>query len=252
MKGRGKRDIPEKNRRPTASSGTIPTCKNPVRIVVALCTQRRREAGNGAEEAVMTGIRGGPRPRRPVQQCSRGPAGLHDCRSVLTAARPSFTSSPPTHVVPGRVTPGFSPCDNRAGRCRWSAGFLRVLQFHPAPSIRRCSIFTSINLIVLRQPLVYKIRTNRYRNPQIGDCQHKRLPTRAPRYPRGELGTKSATSAILYGKERLKHWAESNHAVLPFTSWESLKQALSPHMYNAIEKQKYQVLSFDLVHKKLL
>ncbi|KAJ8891823.1 hypothetical protein PR048_004377 [Dryococelus australis] len=30
MKGRGKREIPEKSRRPTASSGTIPTCENPV------------------------------------------------------------------------------------------------------------------------------------------------------------------------------------------------------------------------------
>ncbi|KAJ8867542.1 hypothetical protein PR048_031344 [Dryococelus australis] len=30
MKGRGKREIPEKTRRPTALSGTIPTCKNPV------------------------------------------------------------------------------------------------------------------------------------------------------------------------------------------------------------------------------
>ncbi|KAJ8897673.1 hypothetical protein PR048_003023 [Dryococelus australis] len=30
MKGRGKRENPEKTRRPTASSGTIPTCENPV------------------------------------------------------------------------------------------------------------------------------------------------------------------------------------------------------------------------------
>ncbi|KAJ8866456.1 hypothetical protein PR048_032299 [Dryococelus australis] len=30
MKGRGKRESPEKTRRPTASSGTIPTCGNPV------------------------------------------------------------------------------------------------------------------------------------------------------------------------------------------------------------------------------
>ncbi|KAJ8876044.1 hypothetical protein PR048_023952 [Dryococelus australis] len=30
MKGWGKREIPEKTRRPTASSGTIPTCENPV------------------------------------------------------------------------------------------------------------------------------------------------------------------------------------------------------------------------------
>ncbi|KAJ8886186.1 hypothetical protein PR048_012395 [Dryococelus australis] len=30
MKGRKKREIPEKTRRPTASFGTIPKCKNPV------------------------------------------------------------------------------------------------------------------------------------------------------------------------------------------------------------------------------
>ncbi|KAJ8889773.1 hypothetical protein PR048_009276 [Dryococelus australis] len=30
VQGRGNRDIPEKTRRPTASSGTIPTCENPV------------------------------------------------------------------------------------------------------------------------------------------------------------------------------------------------------------------------------
>ncbi|KAJ8894238.1 hypothetical protein PR048_006850 [Dryococelus australis] len=29
MEVRGKRDIPEKTRRPAASSGTIPTCRNP-------------------------------------------------------------------------------------------------------------------------------------------------------------------------------------------------------------------------------
>ncbi|KAJ8888029.1 hypothetical protein PR048_007514 [Dryococelus australis] len=36
---------------------------------------------------------------------------------------------------------------NRAGRCRWSVGFLGDLQFFPAPSFRRLSIFTSITLI---------------------------------------------------------------------------------------------------------
>ncbi|KAJ8881127.1 hypothetical protein PR048_017600 [Dryococelus australis] len=35
MKGRGKSEIPEKNRRPMASSGTIPTCENPVTQPVA-------------------------------------------------------------------------------------------------------------------------------------------------------------------------------------------------------------------------
>ncbi|KAJ8888334.1 hypothetical protein PR048_007821 [Dryococelus australis] len=37
MKGRGKREIPEKTRRPVASSGTIPTCDNPGMIRPGTC-----------------------------------------------------------------------------------------------------------------------------------------------------------------------------------------------------------------------
>ncbi|KAJ8881325.1 hypothetical protein PR048_017806 [Dryococelus australis] len=36
MQGRGKREIPEKTRRPTASSGMIPTCENPVTRRISL------------------------------------------------------------------------------------------------------------------------------------------------------------------------------------------------------------------------
>ncbi|KAJ8897433.1 hypothetical protein PR048_002779 [Dryococelus australis] len=39
MKGRGKREIPEKTRRPTASSGTIPTCENPDLYTDTITTQ---------------------------------------------------------------------------------------------------------------------------------------------------------------------------------------------------------------------
>ncbi|KAJ8888056.1 hypothetical protein PR048_007542 [Dryococelus australis] len=45
MEGRGKREIPEKTRRPTASSGTIPTCENPV-------TRPGIEPGSGWWEAI--------------------------------------------------------------------------------------------------------------------------------------------------------------------------------------------------------
>ncbi|KAJ8874006.1 hypothetical protein PR048_024846 [Dryococelus australis] len=39
MKERGKREIPEKTCQPTASSGTIPTCKNPDQIALVVCEQ---------------------------------------------------------------------------------------------------------------------------------------------------------------------------------------------------------------------
>ncbi|KAJ8870877.1 hypothetical protein PR048_027178 [Dryococelus australis] len=56
MKGRGKREIPEKTRRPTASSGTIPTSENPV-------TQPGIEPGSPCWKA--SGL--SARPRRPHQ-----------------------------------------------------------------------------------------------------------------------------------------------------------------------------------------
>ncbi|KAJ8867618.1 hypothetical protein PR048_031421 [Dryococelus australis] len=46
---------------------------------------------------------------------------------------------------PGRVTPGFSPRGNCAGRCHWSAGFYRRSPVPPALSFRSCSILTSFH-----------------------------------------------------------------------------------------------------------
>ncbi|KAJ8885905.1 hypothetical protein PR048_012111 [Dryococelus australis] len=36
MKGRGKRETPEKTRQPAASSGTIPTCENPAAVLIVV------------------------------------------------------------------------------------------------------------------------------------------------------------------------------------------------------------------------
>ncbi|KAJ8875053.1 hypothetical protein PR048_022943 [Dryococelus australis] len=57
--------------------------------------------------------------------------------------------SPPTKAIWVQSPAGsllIFACGNRAGRCRWSAGFLGDLS-SPALSFRRCSIFISITLI---------------------------------------------------------------------------------------------------------
>ncbi|KAJ8870522.1 hypothetical protein PR048_029545 [Dryococelus australis] len=53
MKGRGKREIPEKTHRPTASSGTIPTCESPH---VAPTEYGGRETGDPQENPPTSGI----------------------------------------------------------------------------------------------------------------------------------------------------------------------------------------------------
>ncbi|KAJ8897703.1 hypothetical protein PR048_003053 [Dryococelus australis] len=58
--------------------------------------------------------------------------------------------SPPTKAIRAQSPAGsirIFACGNRAGRCRWSAGFLGDLPVSPTLSFRRCSILTSITLI---------------------------------------------------------------------------------------------------------
>ncbi|KAJ8866329.1 hypothetical protein PR048_032172 [Dryococelus australis] len=121
MKGRGKREIPEKIRRPTASSGTIPKCENPV-------------------------TRPGIEPGSPWGKPSGPP------RSQDTMSRPIFGM--PTRRPPRR--PGFNPRLAHSGFSHvrivpddavGQRGFLRDLPFPPALSFRRCSILISIILI---------------------------------------------------------------------------------------------------------
>ncbi|KAJ8888996.1 hypothetical protein PR048_008490 [Dryococelus australis] len=70
--------------------------------------------------------------------------------------------SPPTKENWAQSPAGSLPFyarGNRAGRFRWSAGFLEALPLPPVPSFRRCSILTSITLIV-SQELPVKSRSN--------------------------------------------------------------------------------------------
>ncbi|KAJ8868591.1 hypothetical protein PR048_030129 [Dryococelus australis] len=119
-KGGGKRENPEKTRRPAASSGTISTWEGPG------ATQSGIEPGSAIWEASSLTAT----PPKPL------PATVS-----LLASHQDETGS-----IPGRVTPDFA-CGNRAGRCRWSAGFSRGSPFSPAFSFRRCSVVTSITLI---------------------------------------------------------------------------------------------------------
>ncbi|KAJ8874310.1 hypothetical protein PR048_025156 [Dryococelus australis] len=61
----------------------------------------------------------------------------------------------PTHPISCRII----ACGNRAGRCRWFAGFLGDLLFPPALLFRCCSMLTSITLIG-SQELTGKSRPN--------------------------------------------------------------------------------------------
>ncbi|KAJ8874600.1 hypothetical protein PR048_025466 [Dryococelus australis] len=80
---------------------------------------------------------------------------------------------------------------NRAGRCRWSAGFIDDLQFTPPLSFRRCSILNSIALIdsqdlavKSRQNLFIEVEMEQVRNVRAegnGNAQKKtRQPSATP------------------------------------------------------------------------
>ncbi|KAJ8885108.1 hypothetical protein PR048_011304 [Dryococelus australis] len=91
MQVRGKRDIPEKSRRPAASSSTIPTCENP-----------------GAT----------PLEIEPGPHCL-------EARSLTTKPlQPNDINRCPLLVLHVRII-------SIAGRCRWLAGFLGDLPFAP-------------------------------------------------------------------------------------------------------------------------
>ncbi|KAJ8873469.1 hypothetical protein PR048_024287 [Dryococelus australis] len=162
IKGRRKREIPEKTRRPAASSGTIPTRATPPRI----------EPGSprwGGASCVTTAP---PRPRiwlrlatlpLPHDETPKtegrgeryGQTRPRDGRRYVTGSR----SAAPTRLRPGRteLNPrlGHSrifASGNIAGRCRWSTDFLRDLPF------RRYSILTITH--VGSQDLVVKSREN--------------------------------------------------------------------------------------------
>ncbi|KAJ8897532.1 hypothetical protein PR048_002879 [Dryococelus australis] len=116
-------------------------------------------------------VRRGPHPLWPRSLCQPVPDRIlstHPCVTVasLPLQAPSFLVFPllvpsgprsllashgrETGSIPDRATPGFSASENRAGRCRWSAGFLGDLPFPPALASQRClhSHFVSISSVL--------------------------------------------------------------------------------------------------------
>ncbi|KAJ8890737.1 hypothetical protein PR048_010246 [Dryococelus australis] len=159
---RGKREIPEKNRRPAASSGTIPTCvnpgatpngeSNPIRLYGRRVLQPLRHhiherfgggVGGGIWKAItievfivhkgevwssagMQGRGNGRSSRKPTDQRHR-PAQfprvkVRESNPVLLGRRRWLDFSPPTKANRVRFLVGSLP-ENRAGPWRWSAGF---------------------------------------------------------------------------------------------------------------------------------
>ncbi|KAJ8868665.1 hypothetical protein PR048_030204 [Dryococelus australis] len=102
MKERGKREIPEKTRRPTASSGTIPICENPVtrsgiepsspwweasRITAQLSTEQRRNERAGET--------GDPRKNPPTSGIVRHDSHVLKSGSTCNTAKTLHVSSEP-------------------------------------------------------------------------------------------------------------------------------------------------------------
>ncbi|KAJ8881159.1 hypothetical protein PR048_017632 [Dryococelus australis] len=112
MKGRGKREIPEKSRRPTALSGTIPTCENTV-------TRPGNEPGSPCWEASVL--------------ISQPPWPL---RSGYVVVRLLASDQSEPGSIPGRVAPRFSRVgivpDNAAGR-RFLTGISRFPRAQESP-----------------------------------------------------------------------------------------------------------------------
>ncbi|KAJ8896780.1 hypothetical protein PR048_002125 [Dryococelus australis] len=110
MKMRGKREIPEKTRRPAPSSGTIPTCENQGVV------RRGIEPSSPQPFGLSGPLFWGTTPAK--QQC---------CDEDTVSLLASHQGEPGS--ILGRATPASG---NRDGRCRWSAGFLGNPPFPPS------------------------------------------------------------------------------------------------------------------------
>ncbi|KAJ8875285.1 hypothetical protein PR048_023180 [Dryococelus australis] len=118
--GRGKREIPERTHRPAASSATIPTCED----------SGEDPAGNRTRfaQVVESSLTTTP-PRTRLWFVS----SQLSCQLENVAER--LACSPPTKPIRVQSPAGslrIFARGNRAGRCRWSAGFLGDLPFPPA------------------------------------------------------------------------------------------------------------------------
>ncbi|KAJ8878087.1 hypothetical protein PR048_022554 [Dryococelus australis] len=210
MKGREKRDIPEKTHRPAASSGTIPTCENPgvtrpeiepsshsweagdiplifqknVHSIVYSNPAVWREIELAEEEnkircraAVFPGClcHFGSQSVSKRARTRQSGRKLHaaEVARLLTARRrrsragldplPTVAEridcSPPTNTNRVRSPAGslrILASWNRAGRCRWFAGFLKDLQF-PQPLHSSAAPFSPHFTLIGYQDIVVKI-----------------------------------------------------------------------------------------------
>ncbi|KAJ8895151.1 hypothetical protein PR048_000476 [Dryococelus australis] len=142
MKGRGKREIPEKTHGPAASSGMIPPCNNPSATHAGNRTRRHRSGETCVHRSSLY-----PQFQPPVIDRRKEPRVFYRSLentalfSVYAARKPGratvterLARSPPSKV--NRVqysagSPDFRSGNHAAGRCRWSAGFLGDLPFPP-------------------------------------------------------------------------------------------------------------------------
>ncbi|KAJ8866009.1 hypothetical protein PR048_033533 [Dryococelus australis] len=120
--------------------------------------------------------------------------------------------SPPTNAIrvqyPTESLRIFA-CGNRAGRCRWSAGFSRGSSVSPGLSFRHRSILTSITLIG-SQDLAVKSRPNLFALSNCGRGRRK-IPekTRRPAASSSTIPTcenLGVTRFVLMGGEQFNHY----------------------------------------------
>ncbi|KAJ8866962.1 hypothetical protein PR048_032824 [Dryococelus australis] len=139
MKGLGKRENPEKTRPPTASSDTILTCEHPL-------TRPGIEPGSPRWEASALTARP-PRPR-VERACTDG----NRKEFANTAKHIQLYDKQSQEMRHARLPPRRSGLNAQPGHNGCSqAGIVQdnaVSRGSPTPPSRRCSIFTSIDLIV--------------------------------------------------------------------------------------------------------
>ncbi|KAJ8897247.1 hypothetical protein PR048_002593 [Dryococelus australis] len=110
---------------------------------------------------------------------------------------------------------------NRAGRCRWSAGFSRGSSVSPAPSFRRCSIFTSIILIgsqdlaVKNRPNLFThslvaLRCSLYREQPLDTRLHRRRAAATP-----GVGATSGAAVLVHTRSRRRTHPRIRRALVP-------------------------------------
>ncbi|KAJ8867520.1 hypothetical protein PR048_031322 [Dryococelus australis] len=111
---------------------------------------------------------------------------------------------PPTKAIRVQSPAGslrILACGNRAGRCRWSVGFLGDLPFLPPP-LQRCSILTSVNLIGY-QDIDVNSHPNLFTHPLLTNTTAKSRATTDLARPTNVAATDSnSTVAIAFSLPR--------------------------------------------------